>query len=219
MDTAVFSALLPEASSTARTEISQTLLRFGDGALKFAALNGVTIRVLDRGERYANASAALARLGIDVDAWPTPPAGLFVVEERSVILRSCSPMTVAHEFSHALDCALGDGVYISGIDSHIRAAFAGARTFVTPYAAAGLDEYFAEACRAYVEANDVASAWPAVSRERLAAIDPAMFEIVDAIFARFASAGIEALDICVLRRLSKLDEEQARRSALWPTAA
>jgi len=189
MDNTIFSALLPHASDDMRNAVIPTLSRFGDGALNFAASNGVTIRILKRGEQYANASAALARLGIDVDAWPAPPAGLFVVEERAVYLRSTSPMTVAHEFGHALDCALGDGVYISGIDSRIRAAFAGARTCVTPYAATGLDEYFAEACRAYVEANDVASAWPTVSRERLAAIDPAMFEIVDAIFARFANAG------------------------------
>ena len=106
------------------------------------------------GELYREASHALARLGIDVDAWPAPPAGLFVVEERALYLRSRSPMTVAHEFGHALDCALGGGVYRSGIDPQIRALFASAMSFVTPYAATGVDEYFAESLRAYVEAND-----------------------------------------------------------------
>ena len=189
MDTTVFSALLPEASSTARTEISQTLSRFGAGALAFAVERGVTIRVLARGERYASASPALARLGIDVDAWPAPPAGLFVVEERAVYLRSCSPMTTAHEFGHALDCALGGGVYRSGIDPVIRGAFANARSFITPYAATGLDEYFAEAVRAYVECNDPASAWPSVSRERLQRIDPAMYAIVAQIFNDLGDGG------------------------------
>jgi len=189
MDTTVFSALLPEAAQTARNAIATTLSRFGDSALKFAASRGVTIRILDRGERYANASAALARLGIDVDAWPAPPAGLFVVEERAVYLRSTSPMTVAHEFGHALDCALGAGAYFSGTDAHIRAAFASATSFVTPYSTSGIDEFFAEACRAYVGANDPTSAWPAVSRERLQRIDPATFEIVETIFVGFGDGG------------------------------
>ncbi len=182
MDSTIFSALIPEASATMRSAVSTTLERFGDGPLAFAVERGVTIRILDHGERYADASAALTRLGIDVDAWPVPPGGLFVVEERTVYLRSQSPMTVAHEFGHALDCALGGGVYRSGIDPAIRKAFSGARSFITPYAATGLDEYFAEAVRAYVECNDPASAWPAVSRERLRTIDGAMYAIVEQIF-------------------------------------
>ena len=51
-------------------------------------------------------------------------------------------MTVAHEFGHALDCALGGGVYRSGIDPELRRLYVEARTFVTPYAATGIDEYF-----------------------------------------------------------------------------
>jgi len=42
----------------------------------------------------------LRRLASGVDDWPVPPAGLFVVEERTIYLRSTSPMTVAHEFAH-----------------------------------------------------------------------------------------------------------------------
>ena len=60
-----------------------------------------------------------------------------------------------------------------------------ARQFVTPYAATGLDEYFAEALRAWVEANDPASAWPAVSRERSERLDPAMHGIIKGIFDGF----------------------------------
>ena len=79
--------------------------------------------------------------------------------------------------------ALGDGVYRSGFDPQIRAAFAAARSFVTPYAASGLDEYFAECVRAYADVlNDVDSPSPNATRERLRACDPAMHAIVAEIF-------------------------------------
>ena len=181
----IFSALLPHASDEMRNAVIPTLSRFGGGALNFAASNGVTIRILKRGEQYAHASAALERLSINVDAWPAPPAGLFVVQERCVYLRSQSPMTVAHEFGHGLDCALGGGIYRSGIDPEIRAAFASAKSFVTVYAATGLDEFFAESVRAYVECNDPVSLWPVVSKARLRKIDTAMYSIVEQIFAQF----------------------------------
>ncbi len=125
----------------------------------------------------------MRRLGVDVDAWPVAPAGLFVVEERTVYLRSATPMTVAHEFAHGLDCALGGGVYRSGYDTAIRRAFARARAYVTPYAATGLDEYFAESLRAYVEVNDPHSPWPKATRTRLLALDEPMHEIVSDLFA------------------------------------
>src|SRR5579871_2283920 len=162
--------------------VIETLIRFGRGALAYALRSRIRVMLLCAGELYREASPALARLGIDVDAWPAPPAGLFVVEERSLYLRSRSPMTVAHEFGHALDCALGGGVYRSGIDPRVRALFVAARAFVTPYAATGIDEYFAESMRAYVGINDPASAWPRATRERLRRIDPRMHDYVDAIF-------------------------------------
>ena len=130
----------------AEVTVLETLLRFGRGALVYALRSRIRVMLLRPGELYREASHALARLGIDVDAWPAPPAGLFVVEERALYLRSRSPMTVAHEFGHALDCALGGGVYRSGIDPQVRALFANATSFVTPYAATGVDEYFAESC-------------------------------------------------------------------------
>ena len=162
--------------------IAETLARFGSGPLAFAGERGVRVAPLHRGEPYRAASPALARLGIDVDAWPAPPAGLFVVEERTVYLRSRSAMTVAHEFGHALDCALGGGVYRSGIDPAIRRCFLAARRFVTPYAATGIDEYFAEALRAYVEINDPASHWPRATKARLKVIDPRLYEYVERLF-------------------------------------
>jgi hypothetical protein len=99
-----------------------------------------------------------------------------------VYLRSRSTMTIAHEFGHALDCALGGGVYRSGIDPELRKLYVAARSFVTPYAATGIDEYFAEALRAYVEANDAASHWPRATRARLRSIDPGLYDYVQQLF-------------------------------------
>jgi len=163
-------------------DVVSTLVRFGAGPLAYAGSAAMRVVLLASAEHYAHASAALTRLGIDVDAWPSPPAGLFVVEERTVYLRSRSPMTVAHEFAHALDCALGCGVYRSGVDPRVRTLFGNAPAFVTPYAATGVDEYFAESIRAYVEINDPASLWPRATRRRLLRIDPDMHDYVDTIF-------------------------------------
>lgn len=134
-----------------------------------------SIVTLEPGDLYKERSSALSRLQIDVDAWPAPPAGLFVVEERTVYVRSLDAMTVVHEYGHAIDCALGGGVYYSGIEPTIRRAFADARNFVTPYAATGVDEFFAECFRAWCGANSEGSAWPRVTRERLRALHPTMF--------------------------------------------
>jgi hypothetical protein len=179
----------------AETEVIETLLRFGRGALIYAARSRIRVLLLRAGELYREASQALARLGIDVDAWPAPPAGLFVVEERALYLRSRSPMTVAHEFGHALDCALGGGVYRSGIDPQVRALFANAVSFITPYAATGVDEYFAESLRAYVEANDPASPWPRATRARLRHGDPGMHEFIDRLFEREFGDRLEISDV------------------------
>ncbi len=162
--------------------IIRTLNRFGAGAIAFAHRRAIRIVPLRRNERYDDRSAALRRLAVDVDAWPAPPAGLFVVEERTVYLRSHSPMTVAHEFGHALDCALGDGVYRSSVDPVLRTLFGQARAYVTPYAATGLDEYFAEALRAWVEVNDPASHWPRATKLRLRKVDPPLYEYVEQLY-------------------------------------
>ena len=178
----VYSALIPQAACEVRSEIAKVLERFGHSILARVAKSSGSIRPLRKGERYTDASPALARLAIDVDSWPAPPAGLFVVEERTVYLRALSPMTIAHEFGHALDCALGNGVYFSGIDSRVREAFVNAKSFVTPYAASGIDEYFAESVRAYVGVNDRSSHWPWVSRAILQETDVAIYSVIDAIF-------------------------------------
>jgi hypothetical protein len=177
-----------EAEPCAHAALMQTLATFGGAALAFAAQANTHIVTLRAGERYTARSHALRRLGIDVDAWPAPPAGLFVVEERTVYLRSKSAMTVAHEFGHALDCALGAGVYRSSVDPALRDLFAAAKAFVTPYAATAPDEYFAESVRAYVEANDPASFWPRATRERLQRIDPHMYRYVERLFEQMRDA-------------------------------
>ena len=171
-----------DARADAHAAIDAVLDRFGPGALRLAANAGVKLVHLRGREAYRDRSRALRRLASGVDDWPVPPAGLFVVEERAVYLRSTSPMTVAHEFAHALDCTLGGGIYLSGVDPRVRRAFRNARAFVTPYAASGLDEYFAESIRAWVEANDARSPWPRATRSRLRAIDPAMSAILESIF-------------------------------------
>ncbi len=179
----VVSTLLVDASDFHRATIAPHLHAYPTPLLEQLVAAGCRVRPLQDGERYRDVSLALRRLGIDVDAWPVAPAGLFVVEERTVYLRVLTPMTIGHEVAHAIDCALGDGVYRSGYDPQIRSAFAAARAFVTPYAASGLDEYFAECVRAYADVlNDVCSPWPRATRERLHTCDPAMHAIVAEIF-------------------------------------
>lgn len=104
------------------------------------------------------------------------------MEERRVYLRALGAMTVAHEFGHALDCALGGGTYRSAVDPAIRRAYSRAKAFVTPYAASGIDEYFAEAIRAHIGANDPVSPWPEATRARLRMVDPEMAKIVARLF-------------------------------------
>jgi hypothetical protein len=175
-------ALALIAEPPARASIDATLARFGSGALRVAAAAGIRIVALRERERFRDRSHALRRLAAGVDDWPIPPAGLFVVEERTVYLRSVSAMTVAHEFAHALDCALGNGIYLSGVDPRIRRAFTRATAFVTPYAASNIDEYFAEAMRAWVEANDPQSLWPRATRARLRAVDAPIAGYIEELF-------------------------------------
>jgi len=170
------------ASDRDRAEITNALSRFPVEMLEVASAGGTQIRPLDGSERYREVSPALRRLGVDVDAWPVPPAGLFVVEEKTMYLRSMSVMTIGHEFGHAVDAAIGGGVYSSGFDAEFRQAFAQARSFVTPYAATGLDEAYAENLRAWVgELNDAGSPWPAATPERLKAVDPRMSAYFDSV--------------------------------------
>lgn len=172
------------SDASAHAALTALVGRMGDDVNEVLADAGCRYVVLDAGQRYADVSAVLRRISAGVDGWPIPPAGLCVVEERLVILRSLSPMTVIHETAHLLDLVLGGGVYLSGVDPRIRGAFAAATAFVTPYAASACDEYMAESQRAWHGefSNDPHSLWPRATRERLHQVDPRMYGIVRAIF-------------------------------------
>ena len=89
-----------DAAPTQVAAIEAVLARFGDGPRAVAERAGTRIVALATGQRFDDRSRVLRRLGAGVDGWPLPPAGVFVVEERTIYLRSTSPMTVAHEFGH-----------------------------------------------------------------------------------------------------------------------
>jgi hypothetical protein len=176
------SLLLADTDTNDREVVETTLQKIPTHLLTIAAEQHMRIVVLRQRQTYATASPALKKINVNVDAWPIPPAGLFVVEERTVYLRSTSAMTVAHETMHAIDCALGEGAYLSSSDPNIRHCFERATAFVTPYAASGLDEYFAECGRAMLGVNDSGSLWPAVSPKRLLQLDPPMHQRMTEIF-------------------------------------
>jgi hypothetical protein len=179
----IASALLVDVDTSLHDTIMDALASYSLALLDRTVAAGCRIRVLANGQSYHDASPVLRRLGIDVDRWPVPPAGLFVVEERTVYLRLLGRMAIGHEVGHAIDYALGDGAYRSATDPQIRAAYAAARGFVTPYAASGIDEYMAEALRAYADdLNDDTASWPPATRKRLRRCDPTMYAIVAKLF-------------------------------------
>lgn len=170
------------AEPAAGAVIESILHQLGEDVCDVLADFGGRIVVLKEGQRFSEVSPVLRRIVAGVDAWPIPPAGLFVVEERTVYLRSLSPMAIAHELMHMVDAALGGGVYLSGVDPRIRRAFTSATAFCTPYAASACDEYWAESARAWVSINDAHSLWPRATRERLQSVDERMYAIVKQIF-------------------------------------
>ncbi len=174
----------PSASPDQLRAISDVISSLPIEFLEIMQEGGTQFRPLGKGEKYVDASAELQKLGIDVDRWPTAPSGLFVVSEQTVYLRSVEPMAVAHEAFHALDASLGKGQYISSTDPLIRSEFRNAVSFVTPYAATGIDEFVAEAGRAYLGINSPNSPWPAVSPERLRETSPGMSAFFDDVISR-----------------------------------
>ena len=172
------------SDASARAKIEGYFESLGIDVCAVLAAFGARFIVLEEGQGFSDVSPVLRRIVAGVDNWPIPPAGLAIVEERTVILRSLSPMTFFHETMHLIDMALGGGVYLSGIDPRIRRAFASATAFVTPYAASACDEFFAESARAFWGhvGNDEHSLWPRATRERLQQLDPKMYEIIRAIF-------------------------------------
>ena len=191
--------LISGGTPAQRTLVGDILAKYAlPGLLAFLRAYGIRIVVLGSGPRtslFRHASPALAHLAsngtADVDKWPCPPAGLFVVSEGTLYLRIVSGMTVMHELGHALDLALGGGTMYQSSDpnSFVATSFASATKYVTPYAASSQDEYFAESFRAYVGANEGNSLWPIASRTRLADCNPDMVAYFDTIFAEISAKG------------------------------
>lgn len=169
----------------------EALAPFGVAALQKAVDAGIRIAMVPAGRAFSQCSHSVASLVPDIDQWAAPPAGLFVLEERLVLLRnSALRMAAAHEFAHALDAVLATRPrsYYSFETVAIRKAFGNANGFVNEYAGSGLDEYFAECLRAYVEVNDDRSQWLPLTRHDLAVCDSAMYAIVEELFTRIAVA-------------------------------
>jgi hypothetical protein len=167
-------------------KIVRALSAFGEPALTAAANARISFSIVPDQHRYADFSPAVAKLVPGIDDWSAPPSGLFVVEERRILLRSrAMAMTAAHEFAHALDCVLAERPrsYFSYESEELRCYFATATGFVNEYAASGLDEYFAESVRAYLEINDARCAWLPLTRHDLFTRDPRMFSLVERLFA------------------------------------
>lgn len=135
---------------------------------------GLRYTVLQMDQTFINASPRLAALEIDVDAWPIPPAALYVVEERQILLRATDAMVIIHETGHAYDALLGGGTYLSQRSEWMQEQFRNATSFVSFYAASAIDEWFAEGFRAYYNVNSARSPWAPVSREKLRACAPGL---------------------------------------------
>jgi hypothetical protein len=166
-------------------ELEDVLAAYGEQALVAAARSGFTIAIVPDGQPFASFSSSVARCAPGIDAWAAPPSGLFVVEERRILLRPHAlRMTAAHEFAHALDALLARKLrsYFSYESEELRYYFATASAFVNEYAASSLDEYFAESMRAYVEINDERCAWLPLTRQDLYLRDPRMFALIERLF-------------------------------------
>ena len=161
------------------------LASYGETALESAAKGGVSITLVPEGQPFSGFSSSVARCAPGIDEWVSPPSGLFVVDERKVLLRPRSlRMTAAHEFAHALDALLArkKRSYFSYESEELRYYFATATGYVNEYAASSLDEYFAESVRAYVEVNDERCAWLPLTRQDLYLRDPRMFALIERLF-------------------------------------
>jgi len=171
-------SMLDPRSEVHAAIICDTLSRYSLPLLRLLSDAGTRVRTLDEGERYIDVSAEISRLDIPLDLWPSAPAGLFVVAERTIYLRDISPMTIGHECGHAIDAALGGGAYRSTSDPAIQRLYECSTRFVTPYAASSVDELVAEAFRSYAEINDKNSPWPPVSRARLRACNRDLYRAI-----------------------------------------
>ena len=172
-----------------------SLACFGRPALERAVTGGVRAVIVPPHRAFSQCSRSVASLAPEIDRWHAPPAGLFVLEERLLLLRPHAVrMAAAHEFAHALDAIMAQQPrsYMSFESSDIREAFVSAPGYVNEYAACGLDEYFAESVRAYVEVNDDRSSWLPLTRHDLFLRDPRMFKIIDGLFGRLQANAVSS---------------------------
>ena len=163
--------------------ILETIERYPPHLRAAADAIGIRVALIGPFQGYGDYSPALREMRVD-DA-KVPFAGVFVHTERTLYVRWLSALVVAHEYAHALDFALGRGVYLSRTDPAIRRAFREAllaRRFITRYAVSGVSEYVAEGMRAMVEVNDERGPWPRVSRDRLKRVDSALYGILEKLF-------------------------------------
>jgi hypothetical protein len=182
---AVRAAVSAMLHGAAPTMLVDALASYGELALRQAVAAGVSIALVPEGQAFASFSSSVARCAPAIDEWPSPPSGLFVVDERRILLRARSlRMTAAHEFAHAIDALLArkKRSYFSYESEELRYYFATATGFVNEYAASSLDEYFAESMRAYVEVNDERCAWLPLTRQDLYLRDPRMFALIERLF-------------------------------------
>jgi len=178
----VLSTMLGAASPA---ELEDALAAYGESVLTAAMRRGFTIAIVPEGRPFASFSSSVARCAPGIDKWAAPPSGLFVVDEKRILLRPYAlRMTAAHEFAHALDALLArkPRSYFSYESEELRYYFATATGFVNEYAASSLDEYFAESMRAYVEVNDERCAWLPLTRQDLYLRDPRMFALIERLF-------------------------------------
>ena len=65
----LISSLIPDATNRSSIQIADVLVNFSQPILRRVADAGTVVRPLQKRERYDEASPALRRMGLDVDAW------------------------------------------------------------------------------------------------------------------------------------------------------
>lgn len=213
----------PGSPAKARAAIDRVLTSLPAAVLDLLVAGNIQVRALHENERYDEASPELTRIGVNVDGWPAPPAGLFVVEERTLYLRSCSPMTLTHELGHAVDLALGGGIYKSTLDPKMRREFSDATKYTSPYAATATDEWFAEGFRCYLSqfttVNDAGGFWPKATLARLRTCAPKLGAFFESRFSHDDAYAMSAIPGNSVTNSNNSLERESDQVSAFDTAA
>lgn len=102
----VINALTPDVATEVQSHVADVLCKFSPTMLYRVVEANAIVQPLKKAEPCTEVSAALRRFGIDVAAWPALPAASSWFKSGRRNLRGRSPMTIAHEFGHAVDCTL-----------------------------------------------------------------------------------------------------------------